>query len=93
MLLHVTHKHSYKTCPLSDGDPANTLERLNQIMCGADGVRVIGTWMNGPAHEGYMVLDVDDFVDAHRLLAPMAALGEVITVPVTEFQSLQNLIT
>jgi len=93
MLLHVTHKHSYETCPLSDDDPANTLERLDQIMHGADGVRVIGSWVNGPAHEGYMVLEADDFVDVHRLLAPIAARGEVITVPITEFQSLQDLIT
>ena len=56
MLLHVTHRHNYETCPLSDEDPTTTVQLLAEIMSGADDVKVIGTWLNGPAHEGYMVL-------------------------------------
>ena len=92
MLLHVTHRHNYETCPLSDDDPATTVQLLTEIMSGADGVRVIGTWINGPAHEGYMVVEAENFVDVHRLLAPIAARGEVIMVPVIEFHSLTNLV-
>ena len=32
------------------------IQLLAEIMSGADDVKVIGTWLNGPAHEGYMVL-------------------------------------
>ena len=91
MLLHVTHRHNYETCPLSDEDPTTTVQLLAEIMSGADDVKVIGTWLNGPAYEGYLVLEAENFASVHRLLAPIAARGEVITVPVTDFDSVVEL--
>jgi hypothetical protein len=87
----VTHRHNYKTCPLSDDDPAITVELLSEIMSGTESVKVIGTWMNGPAHEGYMVVEAESFGDVHRLLAAIAARGEIITVAVTDFHSVAEL--
>lgn len=54
-------------------------------------MKVIGTWINGPAHEGYMVIEAVNFGHVHRLLGSLVARGEVITVPVTDLHSVAEL--
>ena len=75
MLFHCHHKHDENTCP--SGDP----ERLSATFAAvlpaleANGVKVIGAWIDPPAHEFFFVLETDDYQALTEGLRPILLAG------------------
>ena len=85
MLFHVTHRHNWETCPLNSDDPAGQVEGMKAVVEGNDQVTVHGSWMDAPAHKGYMIIEADSAAAIMTLGMPLVALGEMEVVPVSEF--------
>ena len=85
MLFHVTHRHNWETCPLNSDDPAGQVEGMKAVVEGNDQVTVHGSWMDAPAHKGYMIIEADNAAAIMTLGMPLVALGEMGVVPVSEF--------
>ena len=85
MLFHVTHRHNWETCPLNSDDPAGQVEGMKAVVEGNDQVTVHGSWMDAPAHKGYMIIEADNAAAIMTLGMPLVALGEMEVVPVSEF--------
>mgnify|MGYP001156703219 FL=1 len=85
MLFHVTHRHNWETCPLNSDDPAGQVEGMKAVAEGNDQVTVHGSWMDAPAHKGYMIIEADNAAAIMTLCMPLVALGEMEVVPVSEF--------
>ena len=85
MLFHVTHRHNWETCPLNSDDPAGQVEGMKAVVEGNDQITVHGSWMDAPAHKGYMIIEADNAAAIMTLGMPLVALGEMEVVPVSEF--------
>ena len=80
MLFHITHRHSWETCPLNSDDPAGQVGDMKAVVEGNDQVTVLGSWMDAPAHKGYMIIEADNAAAIMTLCMPLVALGEMEVV-------------
>ena len=84
MLFHVTHTHTWETCPYHDPDRAQ--ETFGAAMSGLDeaGVTLVGAWFDAPAHTAMLVIDADSAVAIEQALAPVIDVGWAVTRPVVD---------
>ena len=59
MLFHITHVHTPETCPYHD--PEKARETFGKMMSNAEqlGVKLVGAWLDAPAHTVYLVVETD----------------------------------
>ncbi len=84
MLFHITHTHTPETCPYHDPEKAKAT--FGKMMSSAEGlgVKLIGAWVDAPAHTVYVVVDTDSVQKLEELLAPAFEIGHAETRPVSE---------
>ncbi len=84
MLFHITHIHTPETCPYHDPDKAR--ETFGKMMSSTEqlGVKLVGAWVDAPAHTVYFVIETDSVQKIEELLAPGLEIGHAETRPVSD---------
>lgn len=75
MLFHITHIHTPETCPYHDPEKARAT--FGKMLGGAEhlGVKLVGAWVDAPAHTVYIVVETDSAQKLEELLAPGLEIG------------------
>ncbi len=75
MLFHITHVHTPETCPYHN--PEKARETFGKMMSNAEllGVKLVGAWVDAPAHTVYFVVETDSAEKIQELLAPGFQIG------------------
>jgi len=75
MLFHITHVHTPDTCPYHDPDKARAT--FGKMIGGAEqlGAKLVGVWVDAPAHTLYIVVEADSAQIIEELLAPGFEIG------------------
>jgi hypothetical protein len=75
MLFHITHTHTPETCPYHD--PQKAKATFGKMLSGAEqiGVKLVGVWVDAPAHTLYMVADTDSAQKLEEMLGPGYEIG------------------
>ncbi len=79
MLFHITHIHTPETCPYHNPEQARAT--FGKVLSGAEelGVKLVGVWVDAPAHTIYMVVEADSSQKIEELLAPAFEIGRAET--------------
>jgi hypothetical protein len=79
MLFHITHIHTPETCPYHNPEKARAT--FGKVLSGAEelGVKLVGVWVDAPAHTIYIVVDTDSSQKIEELLAPAFEIGRAET--------------
>ena len=79
MLFHITHVHTPETCPYHN--PEKARETFGKMMSNAEqlGVKLVGAWVDAPAHTVYFVVETDSAEKIQELLAPGFQIGHAET--------------
>ena len=86
MLFHITHTHDHITCPLSASDPEVAFANYGSPLHGNEQVKILGSWISGPSHQVFTILETDDVAAITTLLRPWMSLGDVKVTPVDKFE-------
>ncbi len=75
MLFHITHVHTPETCPYHD--PKKARASFGKMLGGAEqlGVKLVGAWVDVPAHTAYIVVEADSAQQIEELMAPGLEIG------------------
>ena len=84
MLFHITHVHTPETCPY--GNPEKAQETFGKMMSNAEqlGVKLVGAWVDAPAHTVYLVVETDSVQKLEELLAPGMKMAHAETRAVSD---------
>lgn len=84
MLFHITHVHTPETCPYHDPEKARAT--FGKMLGGAEklGAKLVGAWVDAPAHTAYIVVEADSAQKLEELLAPGLEIGYAETSPVQD---------
>ena len=84
MLFHITHVHTPETCPYHH--PEKARETFGKMMSNAEqlGVKLVGAWVDAPAHTVYLVVETDSIQKIEELLAPGFEMGHAETRAVSD---------
>ena len=84
MLFHITHVHTPETCPYHN--PEKARETFGKMMSSAEqlGVKLVGAWLDAPAHTFYLVIETDSVQKIEELLAPGFEIGHAETRAVSD---------
>jgi hypothetical protein len=84
MLFHVTHIHSPETCPAHDPEQARAT--FGKILGSAEeiGVKLVGAWVDGPAHTAYFVVETDSAEKLFDLFYPTLGIASAEISPVED---------
>ena len=84
MLFHITHTHTPEACPY--GDPEKSKGTFGKMMSSVEqlGVKLVGAWVDAPAHTVYFVVETDSFEKIEELLAPALKIGHAETRAVSD---------
>ena len=84
MLFHITHVHTPETCPYHN--PEKARETFGKVMSNAEqlGVKLVGIWLDAPAHTFYLVIETDSVQKIEELLAPGFEIGHAETRAVSD---------
>ena len=84
MLFHITHTHTPEACPY--GDSEKSKGTFGKMMSGVEqlGVKLVGAWVDAPAHTVYLVVETDSFEKIEALLAPALKIGHAETRVVSD---------
>ena len=78
MLYMIVNTHSAESCAFRSEDDAKALvggfERFEQEKAPAHGVKIVGSWINRPAHEAFVLADAPD---AHAIDTALVESGVV----------------
>jgi hypothetical protein len=67
--------HTPATCPY--GDPERTKATFGKMMSSVEqlGVKLVGAWVDAPAHTVYLIVETDSVQKIEELLAPVLKIG------------------
>lgn len=84
MLFHITHVHTPETCPAHD--PEKVRATFGKILASAEeiGVKLVGAWVNGPAHTSYFVVETDAVEKLFDLFFPALGIATAEVSPVED---------
>ena len=84
MLFHITHVHTPETCPYHDKEKAR--DTFGKMLSSVEqlGVKLVGAWVDVPAHTAYFVVETDSVQKIEELLAPGLEIGCAETRPVSD---------
>ncbi len=88
MLFHITHIHTPETCPYHD--PKKARETFGKMIANSEqiGVKLLGAWVDAPAHTVYFVVETDSAEKIQELLAPGFEIGYAETRVVVDAPAL-----
>ncbi len=88
MLFHITHVHTPEACPYHNPEKARAT--FGKMLGSAEqlGVKLVGTWVDAPAHTAYIVVETDSAQKIEELLGPAYEIAHAETRVVQDGRSL-----
>ena len=88
MLFHITHVHTPEACPYHNPEKARAT--FGKVMSSAEqlGVKLVGVWVDAPAHTIYIVAETDSSQKLEEMLGPAYEIGHAETRVVQDGRSL-----
>ena len=88
MLFHITHVHTPEACPYHNPEKARAT--FGKMLGSAEqlGVKLVGTWVDAPAHTIYIVVETDSAQKIEELLGPAYEIAHAETRVVQDGRSL-----
>ena len=88
MLFHITHVHTPEACPANN--PEKVRETFGKMVGSAEqlGVKLVGAWVDGPAHTVYFVVEADSPDQIFDFFVPTANMARAEVKPVQDALSL-----
>ncbi len=79
MLFHITHVHTPETCPYHNPEKARAT--FGKMLSGAEqlGVKLVGVWVDAPAHTIYIVVETDSAQKIEEFLGPAYEIARAET--------------
>lgn len=89
MIFHATARHTHETCFAHK--PENQA-LLRKVMASADelGVKIIGSYADGPGHTIYMIIEADTALQIAQFFSPIIELGDAEIKPVADVAELMQ---
>jgi hypothetical protein len=84
MLFHVTHTHSWESCPYNDPEKARATFGKTLAGIGESEAKLVGAWVDAPAHKFFLVIDADTADQVEAAMAPIIDIGCAETRPVSD---------
>ncbi len=84
MLFHVTHSHSWESCPYNDPEKAKATFGAALTGVGEAGAELVGAWVDAAAHKVFLVIDADTVEQVETAMAPIIDIGCAETRPVSD---------
>ena len=93
MLFHITHVHTWESCPYHDPERAQaTFGKAVKGIMESD-VGLVGMYVDAPSHTTYLILDADSTVQIEESLAPVIDIGSAEVRPVQDFADIMRRVT
>ncbi len=75
MIFHITHVHKPETCPYHN--PEKARDTFGKMLGSAEslGVKLVGVWVDAPAHTAYIVVESDSSQKIEEMMAPVFEMG------------------
>lgn len=88
MLFHITNVHTPETCPYHNPEKARAT--FGKMLSSAEqiGVKLIGVWVDAPAHTIYIVVETDSSQKIEELLEPTFEIAHAETRVVQDGRTL-----
>ena len=79
MLFHITQIHTPETCPYHN--PEKVRDTFGKMLGSAEhlGVKLVGAWVDAPAHTFYIVVETDSSKKIEEFLAPTFEIAHAET--------------
>ena len=90
MLFHVTHTHSYQTCPAHNPEIKSQIANALQTASGK-GVELKMVTVDGPGHAFFMLLETDSYEAIMNFFEPLLEIGDADIRPVMDFAAVLDL--
>ena len=71
MLFHVTHTHTWESCPYNDPEKARSTFGAALGGIAESGAELVGAWVDAPAHKVFLVIDADTVEQVEVAMAPV----------------------
>ncbi len=84
MLFHVTHDHTWESCPYHDAEKAKATFGAALAGIADTGAELVGAWVDAPAHKVFLVIDADTVEQVEAAMAPIIDIGCASTRPVSD---------
>lgn len=84
MLFHITHTHTWESCPYHDPEKARTTFGAALAGINETGVELVGAWVDAPAHKFFLVVNAATVEQVEAALAPIIDIGCAETRPVSD---------
>ena len=82
MLFHIHHHHDENTCPAHDPEAVGASFGALLPALDANGVTVVGAWVDPPGHDFFLVVETDDYDALVEGLRPIIPSGTATIQPV-----------
>jgi len=90
MLFHVTHTHSYQTCPAHNPEIKSQIANALQT-ASEKGVELKMVTVDGPGHVFFMLLEADSYEAIMNFFEPLLEIGDADIRPVMDFAAVLDL--
>ncbi|HSQ37087.1 MAG TPA: DUF3303 family protein [Acidimicrobiia bacterium] len=84
MLFHVTHTHTWDACPYNDHEKVRVTFGEFLAGIGQTGAKLVGAWVDAPAHKFFLVIDANTTEQVEAAMAPIIDIGCAETRPVSD---------
>jgi len=84
MLFHVTHSHSWESCPYHEPEKAKATFGAALTGVAEAGAELVGAWVDAAAHKVFLVIDADTVEQVETAMAPIIDIGCAETRPVSD---------
>ncbi len=88
MLFHITHVHTSETCPYHNPEKARATFGKMFSIAEEIGVKLVGVWVDAPAHTIYIVVETDSAQKIEELLGPAFEIARAETRVVQDGRAL-----
>lgn len=85
MLFHITHTHTWESCPYDD--PESVRKTWGKLVPSVEeiGIKLIGAYVDAPAHTVYFIIETDSAEKIEQFLAPVLKVGHAEIRPVQDY--------
>jgi hypothetical protein len=83
MLFHVIHSHTAELCPAGNKELVKNTWGKVFASAGEIGIKIVGSYVNAPAHTLYFIIDSDSVEKIERFFTPVLKMGETEINPVS----------
>lgn len=87
MIFHIQHSHDDTTCPFDTPEAVGSTFGAVLPSLEAQGVDVLGAWVDPPGHQFFFVVETDDYDALVDGLAPIVSSGTATIQPVNDMKA------